>query len=81
MQVEAVDCIGCGDSMAAAIVLGFIRQASPAATLTLANAGKLACAYLQGRNAVCDITISQHSPSMLCNAPKRDGLHQSCSSK
>ena len=42
MQVEAVDSIGCGDSMAAAIVLGFICQASPAAMLTLANAGKLA---------------------------------------
>ncbi|KAK9844317.1 hypothetical protein WJX74_000747 [Apatococcus lobatus] len=39
-QVEAVhvDCVGCGDSMAAAIVLGFICQATPAATLTLANA-------------------------------------------
>ena len=41
VQVEVKDCVGCGDSMGGAIVLGFIQKRSLSATLTLANAGEL----------------------------------------
>ena len=38
MQVTVADTVGCGDSFAAACVLGYISQAAPQQLLTLANA-------------------------------------------
>ena len=40
LQVPVADTVGCGDSFAAAIILGFIRCHSIPETLALANAGE-----------------------------------------
>ena len=40
LQVPVADTVGCGDSFAAAIILGFIRGHSIPETLALANAGE-----------------------------------------
>ena len=37
-QVSVADTVGCGDSFAAAIVLGYIQRKPPQAVLALANA-------------------------------------------
>ncbi|KAK9847380.1 hypothetical protein WJX84_011336 [Apatococcus fuscideae] len=59
-KVELKDSVGCGDSMAAAIAMGFIRQRCPSATLTLANAvgGATAMGFGAGRSVACrhDVT-------------------------
>lgn len=48
-QVPVVDTVGCGDSFAAAVALGFTRGQSPEATLALANA--VGAATAMGRGA------------------------------
>jgi sugar/nucleoside kinase (ribokinase family) len=48
-QVEVQDTVGCGDSFAAAIVMGFINKAPIPATLALANA--VGAATATGRGA------------------------------
>ena len=49
VQVEVQDTVGCGDSFAAAIVLGYIRSHDIPATLVLANA--VGAATAMGRGA------------------------------
>jgi sugar/nucleoside kinase (ribokinase family) len=49
MQVKVKDTVGCGDSFAAAIVLGYINGCCEEATLTLANA--VGAATATGRGA------------------------------
>lgn len=49
VQVEVKDTVGCGDSFAAAIVLGYISQHSIPSTLVLANA--VGAATAMGRGA------------------------------
>jgi sugar/nucleoside kinase (ribokinase family) len=48
-QVEVKDTVGCGDSFAAAVVLGYISQHSIPSTLVLANA--VGAATAMGRGA------------------------------
>ena len=48
-QVEVQDTVGCGDSFAAAIVLGYVARHSIPATLALANA--VGAATATGRGA------------------------------
>lgn len=48
VQVEVADTVGCGDSFAAAIALGYIRGEPPATTLALANAVGAATATRSG---------------------------------
>ena len=55
LQVEVKDSVGCGDSMAAAIAMGFIQQQSPTATLTLANAGELLQLAIEPAGKICMI--------------------------
>ena len=45
LQVPVADTVGCGDSFAAAIILGFIRGHSIPETLALANAGEGSSGY------------------------------------
>ena len=47
-QVEVQDTVGCGDSFASAIVLGFINGHSTTSTLALANAVGAATATRRG---------------------------------
>lgn len=48
MQVPVMDTVGCGDSFAAAIALGYTRGQSTDATLALANAVGAATAMSRG---------------------------------
>lgn len=47
-QVDVADTVGCGDSFAAAVALGFIKGEPPATTLALANAVGAATATRSG---------------------------------
>lgn len=49
MQVEVQDTVGCGDSFASAVVLGYVNQYAPLSTLALANA--VGAATATGRGA------------------------------
>jgi sugar/nucleoside kinase (ribokinase family) len=49
MQVNVVDTVGCGDSFAAAIVLGYLQGQGLVSTLQLANA--VGAATAMGRGA------------------------------
>lgn len=60
MQVPVTDTVGCGDSFAAAIALGYTRGRSTDATLALANAVGAATAMSRGvllliRRATCQV--------------------------
>ena len=51
MQVDVADTVGCGDSFAAAVLMGFTRRHSIPATLALANAVGGATAMGKGAGA------------------------------
>ena len=53
LQVDVKDTVGCGDSFAAAVALGFTRGHSAEATLALANA--VGAATATGRGAPCSL--------------------------
>ena len=53
LQVNVKDTVGCGDSFAAAIALGFTRCETPEATLALANA--VGAATATGRGGFCEL--------------------------
>ncbi|KAG2425649.1 hypothetical protein HXX76_013494 [Chlamydomonas incerta] len=59
VKVEVVDTVGCGDSFAAAIVMGFINGWAPDVTLALANAvgGATATGRGAGRNVARPETV------------------------
>ncbi|KAG2453003.1 hypothetical protein HYH02_002339 [Chlamydomonas schloesseri] len=59
VKVEVVDTVGCGDSFAAAIVMGFINGWAPDVTLALANAvgGATAMGRGAGRNVARPETV------------------------
>lgn len=59
MQVPVADTVGCGDSFAAAIVLGFIQRKPLQAVLALANAVGAATATRAGagRNVATASTV------------------------
>eukprot|EP00899_Mesostigma_viride_P022280 jgi/Mesvir1/3236/Mv16379-RA.1 len=59
LQVEVADTVGCGDSFAAAVVLGYCRGAELGPTIALANALGAATAMRQGagRNVADEATI------------------------
>lgn len=65
-QVEVTDTVGCGDSFAAAVVLGYINGASPVATLTLANA--VGAATATGRGAGRNVATAAKVMSLLQGA-------------
>jgi fructose-1-phosphate kinase PfkB-like protein len=60
VQVDVQDTVGCGDSFAAAIVLGYIRSHDIPATLVLANA--VGAATAMGRGAGTNVA-SAHTVS------------------
>lgn len=55
--------MGCGDSFAAAVVLGYINGATPVATLTLANA--VGAATATGRGAGRNVATAAKVMSLL----------------
>ena len=54
MQVPVADTVGCGDSFAAAVLMGFTRGHGAPATLALANAVGGATAMGKGAGAMPD---------------------------
>lgn len=65
-QVEVSDTVGCGDSFAAAIVLGYIRGHSIHSTLLLANA--VGAATAMGRGAGRNVASAQQVQQLLRSA-------------
>jgi hypothetical protein len=63
LQVEVSDTVGCGDSFAAAIVLGFIHSLDIHATLLLANA--VGAATAMGRGAGTNVARAETVLSLL----------------
>lgn len=51
VKVEVADTVGCGDSFAAAIMMGYIKQATMPITTTLALANAVGAATAMGQGA------------------------------
>ncbi len=66
LQVEALDTVGCGDSFAAAVVLGRIRSHALRTTLALANA--VGAATATGRGAGRNVARADHVARLLRDA-------------
>jgi sugar/nucleoside kinase (ribokinase family) len=63
VPVEVQDTVGCGDSFAAAVVLGFTRRFSVPATLALANA--VGAATATGRGAGTNVARAEKVMELL----------------
>ena len=70
LEVEALDTVGCGDSFAAAVVLGRIRSHALSTTLALANA--VGAATATGRGAGRNVARAEHVAELL-DAAAGDG--------
>ena len=70
LEVEALDTVGCGDSFAAAVVLGRIRSHALHTTLALANA--VGAATATGRGAGRNVARAEHVAELL-DAAAGDG--------
>ena len=70
VQVQVQDTVGCGDSFASAIVLGYIARHPIPATLALANA--VGAATATGRGAGRNVATAEKVTSLLL-AAARDG--------
>ena len=66
LEVEALDTVGCGDSFAAAVVLGRIRSHALSTTLALANA--VGAATATGRGAGRNVARAEHVAELLTAA-------------
>ena len=66
LEVEALDTVGCGDSFAAAVVLGRIRSHALSTTLALANA--VGAATATGRGAGRNVARAEHVAELLDDA-------------
>lgn len=66
-EVSVVDTVGCGDSFAAAIVLGYLQQHSIISTLQLANA--VGAATAMGRGAGRNVAAPEMVMSLLEDQP------------
>jgi sugar/nucleoside kinase (ribokinase family) len=66
LTVEALDTVGCGDSFAAAVVLGRMRGQALRTTLALANA--VGAATATGRGAGRNVARAEHVQRLLAAA-------------
>ncbi len=66
LTVEALDTVGCGDSFAAAVVLGRMRGHALRTTLALANA--VGAATATGRGAGRNVARTDHVAQLLRDA-------------
>lgn len=77
LQVPVGDTVGCGDSFAAAIVMGYIRNYDIPATMALANA--VGAATAMGTGAGTNVASAQTVVQLLTNAtadnPASNGNH------
>ena len=71
-QVDVADTVGCGDSFAAAVVMGYTRKHSIPATLALANAVGGATAMGKGAGATIALSAQLLGNCMLLVPPLLD---------
>ena len=71
MQVPVSDTVGCGDSFAAAIVLGYVRKYDIPATVALANA--VGAATAMGTGAGTNVAAADNVLRLLSTAAQRNG--------
>ena len=70
MQVKVSDTVGCGDSFAAAIVLGFVKGYDISATMALANA--VGAATAMGTGAGTNVASAENVLHLLSSAVRHE---------
>lgn len=73
MQVPVSDTVGCGDSFAAAIVLGYVKGYDVPATMALANA--VGAATAMGTGAGTNVASAENVMRLLTTAAQADKQH------
>ena len=73
VQVTVGDTVGCGDSFAAAVVMGFIRQYDIPSTMALANA--VGAATAMGTGAGTNVASAETVVQLLTNAANQSAAN------